>query len=89
MKKHTKIYIDHFNYCEQDFVPCEMCGTKAVDVHHIEPRGMGGSKTKDYIENLVGLCRQCHLKAEKSKEFNVKVKNIHLKNLKKHEQGNY
>ena len=64
MKKHTKIYIDHFNYCEQDFIPCEICSSRAVDVHHIQPRGMGGSKTKDYIENLVGLCRQCHLGKE-------------------------
>jgi 5-methylcytosine-specific restriction endonuclease McrA len=87
MKKHTKVYIDYFEYCEQDFIPCEMCGTKAVDVHHIEPRGMGGSKTKDYIENLVGLCRKCHLKAEKEKKFNEKVKVAHLKNINKHEQN--
>lgn len=78
MKKHTKIYTKFFNIGEQDFHPCEMCSSKAVDVHHIEPRGMGGSKTKDYIENLAGLCRNCHNKAEKSKEFNEKVKKKHL-----------
>jgi 5-methylcytosine-specific restriction endonuclease McrA len=45
-----------------DFVPCEICGNRAVDVHHIENRGMGGDPTagKDVIENLMGLCRGCH-----------------------------
>ena len=41
MKKHIKLYMDFFEYAEQDFIPCEMCGDKAVDVHHIERRGMG------------------------------------------------
>jgi len=85
MKKHTKIYTKHFKIGEQDTPLCEMCGSPAVDVHHIEPRGMGGSKTKDYIENLAGLCRSCHNKAESSKEFNKEVKNKHLKILGKWE----
>lgn len=78
MKKHTKIYTTFFGIGEQDTPMCEMCSTIAVDVHHIEARGMGGSKTKDYIENLVGLCRSCHNKAEKSKSFNQQVKKKHL-----------
>jgi hypothetical protein len=49
MRKHTKIYLDHYGYDETDFIPCEICGAKAVDIHHIEAKGMGGSKTKDYI----------------------------------------
>ena len=40
---------------------------------------MGGSKTKDYIENLSALCRECHIKAETEPSFNEKVKQIHLK----------
>ena len=83
MKKHTKIYTQFFGIGEQDTPLCEMCGSPAVDVLHIEPRGMGGSKTKDYIENLVGLCRNCHNKAEKSKEFNKQVKAKHLILIKK------
>ena len=82
MKKHTRIYLKHFGYGEQDFIPCEMCSSRAVDVHHIEARGMGGSKTKDYIENLAGLCRNCHNQAERNPEFNKKVKAKHLEILK-------
>jgi 5-methylcytosine-specific restriction endonuclease McrA len=60
MRKHTKIYLDKMGYDVTDFIPCEMCEAKAVDIHHIEARGMGGSKTADTIENLMALCRNCH-----------------------------
>jgi hypothetical protein len=60
VKKHTKIYLDYFGYDVSDFVPCELCGQKAVDVHHIKARGMGGSKTRDVIDNLMALCRTDH-----------------------------
>lgn len=43
-----------------DFIECEVCKGKAVDIHHIDCRGMGGSKEKDTIENLMALCRNCH-----------------------------
>ena len=61
MKKHTKIYLDYFSFDRCDFIPCEVCGNPATDIHHIDARGMGGSKTKDYIENLQALCRGCHI----------------------------
>ena len=61
MKKHIVVYLDHFNYDTDDFIPCEVCGAQAVDIHHIKARGMGGSNTKDVIENLQALCRKCHL----------------------------
>lgn len=47
----------------EDFI-CEITGAQAVDLHHIIPRGMGGSKTKDAIENVMALTRQEHEKAE-------------------------
>jgi 5-methylcytosine-specific restriction endonuclease McrA len=61
MKKHTKIYLEYFDYSLECFVPCEVCGNRAVDIHHIDCRGMGGGKTKDTIQNLMALCRSCHL----------------------------
>ena len=81
MKKHTKIYLKYYGYDETDFIACEVCGCKAVDIHHLESRGIGGSKTKDYIENLVALCRTCHQNCHITKTFNNKAKEIHLNNL--------
>ena len=62
MKKHTSVYLDYFDYTTADFIPCECCGAKAVDINHIDARGMGGSKKKDVIENLMAVCRDCHVK---------------------------
>ena len=59
-------------------IPCESCGGRAVDVHHLERRGMGGSKTKDTIENLVAVCRDCHRQAEYSPRFNKQLKERHM-----------
>ena len=42
---------------------CEICGdTRNLDQHHIEPRGMGGSKdpSVEAPENKSRLCRRCH-----------------------------
>ena len=71
--------MNFFDYGEQDFVMCEMCQQdRAVDIHHLESRGMGGSKNKDYIENLMGLCRDCHNKAEADSSFNFFCRIKHL-----------
>jgi len=81
MKKHTKIYMDYHNYDVSDWIACEHCGTTAVDIHHLEGRKMGGSKNKDFIENLIALCRACHIKAETDKQFNNQLREL---NKKKH-----
>lgn len=61
MRKHTRIYLDYFNYDETDFIGCEVCKAKAVDIHHIKARGMGGNKNANDITNLMALCRRCHI----------------------------
>ena len=61
MKKHTKIYFDYFGYTGDEFIACEVCGRKSVDIHHISARGMGGAKEADRIENLMAVCRECHI----------------------------
>jgi hypothetical protein len=43
MKKHTKLYLQEMGYDETDWIPCEVCNRQAVDIHHIEARGMGGT----------------------------------------------
>lgn len=62
MKSHTKLYLNSFRYDVSDFIPCEVCQAKAVDIHHIRSRKMGGTKKADTIENLMALCRSCHIK---------------------------
>ena len=80
MVNHKKVYITFFNLDKSDRILCTSCGQDAVDIHHILPRGMGGSE-KDYIENLVALCRLCHDKAESNRSFNDYVRVKHLKKI--------
>lgn len=79
MKKHKQIVMKFFDLVQDEFVPCERCIIKqhkpfrrAVDVHHADPRGMGGDQTgeKDCIENLGMLCRECHDIVEADPEEN-------------------
>jgi 5-methylcytosine-specific restriction endonuclease McrA len=80
MKNHTKVYFKHFGYDVSDFIPCEICNAKAVDIHHINARGMGGSE-KDDINNLMALCRSCHIKFGDIKEKKEWLRDIHESNL--------
>lgn len=83
MKSHTKIYLKHFGYDTSDFIPCEICGAKAVDINHIDARGMGGSKTKDTIENLMAVCRACHIEKGDKKQYKEELKAVHQMALSK------
>lgn len=68
MKNHTKVYLNavYPKWGKEDVFLCEMCyieegqEVRCVDVHHIIPRGKGGSVEMDYLENLMGLCRKHH-----------------------------
>lgn len=61
MKNHTKVYLKYFGFKIPQDCFCEICGNYANDIHHINARGMGGSKEKDKIENLMALCRKHHI----------------------------
>jgi 5-methylcytosine-specific restriction endonuclease McrA len=76
MKKHTKIYMKGNGFDTSDWIPCENCNNTAVDIHHITPRGIGGDPLghRDQLENLIALCRSCHIKAEMDKNFNNLLK---------------
>jgi hypothetical protein len=77
MKKHVKTYLDYFGYDQSSWIPCEMCGQTAVDINHIDAKGMGGSKLKDNIENLMAMCRKCHMDLGDKKEHKVMMKVVH------------
>jgi len=83
MKKHVKEYISYFGYALDEFIGCEVCGGRAVDIHHIDCRGMGGSKSKDNIDNLMALCRCCHMEyGDKNQHMDMLIEAhaIRLKN---------
>jgi 5-methylcytosine-specific restriction endonuclease McrA len=80
MKNHTKVYLKGMGYSTTDFIPCEVCGGVGQDIHHIESRGMGGSKIADTIENLMALCRPCHHEAD----FGTKLKKDYLYEVHNH-----
>ncbi len=90
MKKHTKIYLEENGYSVCDLIPCEICQDEgrfsiSVDIHHIDPKGMGGSKLKDVNENLLASCRECHNKSwqyEKEYLFGLAKRRIELRGKK-------
>jgi predicted HNH restriction endonuclease len=58
-----------------------MCGEWGADVHHLSAKSLGGSKCKDYIENLICLCRSCHDKCHSDKQYNIKARVINLRDI--------
>ena len=78
MIAYKKKYLKHFGYGEQDYVPSEYSGLPAEDIHHLTFRSQGG---KDEVENLMALTREEHDRAHSDREFNERLKEIHLKRL--------
>lgn len=71
----------HFNLTIADYIPCEVCGKQANDLHHIDRRGMGGSKNADRIENIMALCRKDHELYGDKKQFKEYLKEVHANYL--------
>jgi 5-methylcytosine-specific restriction endonuclease McrA len=84
VKPYIMVYLKSRGLTEWDWIGCEVCNNKAVDIHHIQPRGMGGSKLRDTPENLIALCRACHHQADfgtgLSKEYLRTIVNEALQN---------
>ena len=53
----------------------------ANDIHHIHARGMGGTKQADNIENLMALCRNCHIEYGDKKQHIDFLVEIHNKKI--------
>lgn len=73
-----------FNYVLDDFIPSELSGTRAVDIHHIDCKGMGGTGKEDRIENLMAVTRQEHLKYGDKKHHMVFLYESHRSFLLMH-----
>ncbi len=55
---------------ERDGHRCQICGKRegqdqiTLEVHHVDPRGMGGDDSKNVPENLLTLCPEHHRRIE-------------------------
>jgi len=47
----------------REFPECAICLKLGIQVHHIWPKGMGGSKERDVQENWISLCYSHHMAA--------------------------
>jgi hypothetical protein len=82
--KHLKIFDDFWlpELTIAQTYQCAVCHSwEGTDIHHLKSRGMSGSKCKDYIENLICLCRSCHNKCHSDKNYNLKARIINLENI--------
>jgi hypothetical protein len=77
MIKYKRVYLEHFDLTINDFFPCEITGQRAVDIHHIEAKGMGGSKKSDEIENLMAVTRDVHLYFGDKTQYKEWLKEVH------------
>lgn len=76
--------MEYFGYGIDDFIPSELSGKQAVAVHHIHCRGMGGSKKKDVIENLMALTFEEHEKYGDKKQWLEFLQSKHNQFMKNH-----
>jgi len=74
MQPWTKAWLKVMGLTGDEYIPCEVCGARAVvDIHHINGR-IGKLRTDP--QNLLGLCRTCHAACHSgaiSREFQMKI----------------
>lgn len=78
MRKHIEIYTRYFGL--EDFYQCEVCQSRANQIHHIKYKSRGG---KDVIENLMALCMDCHNKAHQEILKELELQKIHNEYLER------
>ena len=83
MKKHIKIYNNHFNIEIPTDAKSELSDAPGQAVHHIQRRGMGGSKDKDRIENLMCLTHNEHEFYGDKQQWKAFLYERHKKELEK------
>lgn len=61
MKPYQKNFLTYHNLIIGEFIPCAICKSRSVEIHHISGKPMGNKSNRyDTIENLIPLCRDCH-----------------------------
>lgn len=89
MTPHLKIYTKAFKLDLCDDWQCEACNkmgllNKGLELHHIQARGMGGTKKPDRVENLMSLCVDCHKSKGDLKQWKSWLFKVHLKTMEEH-----
>ena len=79
MINYKKVFLKFWDFTIADYIPCAYCSSPSVDIHHLVFKSQGG---KDEPNNLIALCRYCHEKAHKDKNFNLYLKELHEINIK-------
>ena len=85
LRGHKRTYCEALGYTEGDIIPSELSGDPAVDIHHINARGMGGTTNpmKNSIFNLMALTREEHEKYGDKRNYKDFLKTKHLEFLMK------
>jgi len=79
------MFMKYYGYTEADSYSelCWYCAKNVwVEVHHIISRGMGGSKLRDTVDNLIPLCRSCHSDSSVINKQKDKLKEIVKRRMK-------
>ena len=79
------MFMKYYGYTEADSYSelCWYCAKNVwVEVHHIISRGMGGSKLRDTVDNLIPLCRSCHSDSSVINKQKDKLKEIVRRRMK-------
>jgi hypothetical protein len=76
-----------FDYGEEDFIPSELSGKRAVDINHIHPRSQRPDLLND-ITNLIALTREEHDRYGDKKQWVEFLQNIHNEFMKNHGKNN-
>ena len=79
MKDYKKLFSRYWGISADDVPLCWGCNQAvAVDIHHIEPKRMGGVQQNrlNRMDNLFAVCRKCHTLAHKNKSVNEEFKKI-------------
>lgn len=79
MQKHTELLLNHIyhHWGPSDFFPCEVCGNRATETHHIFRRGKYGDSA-NIVENLMMVCRTCHESYGDKTEYMMYLLGVHF-----------
>lgn len=71
--KYIANYYKSHGLSDADIPLCQLCGKQATDIHHIEHRQKNNPEL-DKAENLIALCRECHIWVHSNNTYETKQK---------------